>query len=205
MTEEFAGNVIGIYQRHAAAFDADRRRFGWNDKGCHTRFVDLLPKSATVLDLGCGSGEPVARNLVEHGHRITGVDASPPMIALCRQRMPDQEWLVSDMRRVALGRRFDGVLAWDSYFFLRPEDQRRMFAIFEAHAAPSAFLMFNTGVSHGESIGNYRGEPLYHASLDTAEYRLLLDRFGFDVLRHDIEDPTAGGRTVWLARSRRTT
>jgi hypothetical protein len=31
----------------------------------------------------------------------------------------DAEWLVSDMRRLALERRFDGVLAWDSLFHLR--------------------------------------------------------------------------------------
>jgi hypothetical protein len=29
--------------------------------------------------------------------------------------------------------------------------------------------MFNAGVSHGECIGSYRGDPLYHASLDTGE------------------------------------
>jgi hypothetical protein len=109
---------------------------------------------------------------------------------------------VSDMRGLALGRRFDGILAWDSYFFLPHDDQRRMFDVFARHAAGSAFLMFNTGHSHGEAIGAYRGEPLYHASLDTEEYGASLARSGFDVVAHVIKDPNAGGRTAWLARFR---
>ncbi len=72
--------------------------------------------------------------------------------------------------------------------------------MFAAHAAKSAILMFNSGPSYGEGIGSYRGDPLYHASLDAAEYEQLLAASGFEVMDHIIEDPKAGGRTVWLAR-----
>ena len=49
-------------------------------------------------------------------------------------------------------------------------------------------------------MGTYQGEPLYHASLDSAEYRALLNAQGFEVLAHVIEDPNCGGRTIWLAQ-----
>jgi hypothetical protein len=150
--------------------------------------------------LGCGGGVPVAVNLVGHGLRVTGVDSSPTLISLSRSRLPDQEWLVADMRTLSLGRTFDGVLAWDSFFHLKPDDQRGMFAVFSMHAAKAATLMFNTGPMHGEAIGSYRGDPLYHASLDAAEYEHLLAAFGFELVDHIAEDPQAGGRTVWLAR-----
>jgi hypothetical protein len=95
------------------------------------------------------------------------------------------------------------VLAWDSFFHLTHDDQRRMFGVFRAHAAPSAAVMFNAGPSHGEGIGCYRGDPLYHASLSADEYEALLDKSGFDVVAHAVEDwQSAGGRSVWLARSR---
>jgi hypothetical protein len=61
-------------------------------------------------------------------------------------------------------------------------------------------LMFNTGPAHGEGIGSYRGDPLYHASLDAAEYERLLAAHDLEVVDHVVEDPKAGGRTVWLAR-----
>ena len=168
----------------------------------HDRFTAALPKGGTVLDLGCGSGLPVALHMVECGLHVTGVDTSPTLISLCRARLPDQEWIVADMRSLALGRQFAGVLAWDSFFHLKPDDQRGMFKIFAAHAAGSAILMFNTGPAYGEGIGCYRGEPLYHTSLDAAEYEKLLTEAGFEIVVHVVEDRQAGGRTVWIARSR---
>jgi hypothetical protein len=106
-------------------------------------------------------------------------------------------------RQLTLSRRFDGILAWDSFFHLDHDDQRRMFAIFADHACVGAVLMFNTGPQHGEGVGEYRGDPLYHASLSPAEYEVLTARFGFQVLQHVANDAEAGGRTVWLCRKQR--
>jgi hypothetical protein len=75
-----------------------------------------------------------------------------------------------------------------------------MFPIFRAHAASKAALMFTSGPRHGEAIGSYRGEPLYHASLSEADYRALLGQSGFEVISYVAEDPACGGHTVWLAR-----
>ena len=106
------------------------------------------------------------------------------------------------MRSLSLGRSFDGILAWDSFFHLCQDDQRRMFPIFRSHAAPRAVLMFTSGPSHGEAIGSFEGEPLYHASLDGADYRALLDENGFAVVEHMVEDPACGRHTVWLVQRR---
>jgi hypothetical protein len=95
------------------------------------------------------------------------------MISLCRERLPDQEWIVADMRQLALGRRSAGILAWDSFFHLAHDDQRRMFPIFADHTSVGTLLMFNTGPGHGEAVGEYRGDPLYHASQSPAEYEAL--------------------------------
>jgi trans-aconitate methyltransferase len=143
--------------------------------------------------------------LFENGHAVTGVDSSPEMIGMCGVRFPSQDWRVADMRTLALGRAFHGILAWDSFFHLRCDHQRRMFPVFKSHAAPGAALMFTSGPAHGVAMGSYRGEPLFHASLDGAEYRALLDAHGFEVAANAVEDPACGGRTVWLARLRPST
>jgi cyclopropane fatty-acyl-phospholipid synthase-like methyltransferase len=140
--------------------------------------------------------------MAQRGLRVTGVDSSPTMISLCRSRLPDCEWIVADMRTLSLGRRFDGIVAWDSFFHLDHDDQRRMFDVFAKHAAAGASLMFNAGPHHGEAIGEYRGDPLYHASLAPDEYAALIDRFGFELIEHAANDTRAGGRTAWLCRSR---
>jgi SAM-dependent methyltransferase len=186
-----ASRIIGHYEKHAMAWDGDRQNSGWNDQVWHDRFIDSLPRGAKVLDLGCGSGRPVAQHMQERGLHVSGVDSSPTMISLCQSRLPNHEWIVADMRRLSLGRRFDGILAWDSFFHLDHDDQRRMFAVFAEHASVGAVLMFNTGPEHGEAVGSYRGDPLYHASLASAEYVALANGSHFEVIDHVTHDMRA--------------
>ncbi len=192
-------DIAGIYERKAREFDAVRSRALF-ERAWLERFAALLPEKASVLDLGCGHGEPIAAWLIAQGHRITGMDTAPSLLALCRQRFPTQDWIEGDMRKVALPRHFDGVVAWDSFFHLSFDDQRAMFARFRAHAAPNAALMFTSGPAHGEATGDHAGEALYHASLSPEEYRALLAANGFDVMAHTANDPDCAGHTVWLAQ-----
>src|SRR4051812_26955298 len=87
-----ADRIIELYDRHARAWETQRGRElferPWLD-----RFLALVPRGGSVLDLGCGSGEPIARTLIEAGYGVTGVDSSPAMIALCESSFPDARWL----------------------------------------------------------------------------------------------------------------
>jgi SAM-dependent methyltransferase len=199
--DDDAERIIALYERHAPAYDAERSR-SLMERAWLDRFCALLPSSGAVLDIGCGPGEPIARHLIETGYALTGVDSSPAMIALCKARFPQRGWHVADMRALALRQYFNGVLAWDSFFHLTPDDQRRMFPIFRAHAAPKAALMFTSGPRAGAALGTYQGEPLYHASLELEEYRNLLAASDFNVVSYVPEDPSCGRHTIWLAQLR---
>jgi len=192
--------IVDLYERHARSWDGDRGRAlferGWLD-----RFREVAGDGTAILDLGCGAGEPIASYLIGCGHAITGLDSSPTLIGIAAARFSAHTWIVDDMRRVALAKRFGGILAWDSFFHLAPDDQRTMFPIFRAHAADGAALMFTSGPHAGEAIGSYRGDTLYHASLDAAEYTALLHENGFEVVAHVADDAMCGGHTVWLARA----
>jgi SAM-dependent methyltransferase len=196
---EAAAAIVGLYERHAALWDGTRGRSlferPWLD-----RFLALVPAGGSILDIGCGAGEPIAAYLAGRGYAVTGIDSSETLIGLCRSRMPSQEWHVADMRRLALDRRFCGILAWDSFFHLAMDEQRAMFAVFARHAAPGAALLFTSGPDRGVAIGSFGGDPLHHASLAPEDYRRLLSEHGFAVMDFRPDDPTCGGHSVWLAR-----
>jgi SAM-dependent methyltransferase len=189
MTRE-SERIVELYERNAYAWDEQRGRpralmeLGWLD-----RFTAPISRGGSILDIGCGSGKPIAAHLIAQGFAVTGVDSSPTMIDMCSDRFPAHVWLVADMRTPALGTRFGGIIAWDSFFHLTPDDQRAMFPIFGAHAKPGAPLLFTSGPRHGDAIGSFEGEPLYHGSLDASEYRSLLRDNGFAVVDHVVEDP----------------
>lgn len=78
-----------------------------------------FPPGATVLDLGCGPGEPGTRILQDAGLTTYAVDASPSMVAAFRERFPG----VPIERNTAeasdfFNRTFSGVLAWGLLFLL---------------------------------------------------------------------------------------
>lgn len=194
-------DIVGIYERHAREWVEDRNRQPkFIEKSWLDRFAVLVRPGGTILDVGCGPGKPMAAYLLALGFDVCGVDSSPTMISLARANFPNRDWVVADMRGLTLGKPFAGVMAWDSFFHLSYDDQRRMFPIFRNHAAPGAPLLFTSGPQHGEAIGSFRGEPLYHASLAPDEYRSLLAANDFSLIAEKMEDPECGGHSVWLAR-----
>jgi SAM-dependent methyltransferase len=193
--------VVGLYERHAKDWVADRQRTAFVELAWLERFCSMIPVGRSILDIGCGCGAPIGEFLLVRGYDVCGIDSSSTLISLCRDRFPNQRWLVSDMRTLALKDRFQGLVAWDSFFHLSPDDQAEMFPVFAEHAAPGAALMFTSGPEHGEAVGSYAGEKLYHASLAPDEYRSLFEANGFAVRGHIARDPQCGGRTVWLAQA----
>lgn len=191
-------DVWRFYQRHAARFDRERGK-SLIERPYLDAVTSGLRPGASLLDLGCGAGEPIAWHFIEHGYDVTGVDAAPAMIARCRERFPQAMWIEADMRGLSLGRRFDAIIAWDSFFHLDQDEQRAMFPVFERHIEPQGMLLFTSGPKAGVAIGSMYGEGLFHASLDPDEYRSLLASAGFHVVRFQPEDPHCGGHTVWIA------
>jgi len=193
-------DILPTYEREAARWARERNRALWEEPALLATVAGRAP-GLTVLDLGCGAGEPIAAWYAARGDRVTGVDGAAAMIAEFRLRVPEAEAITSDMRGLSLGRRFDVILAFNSFFHLEPDDQRAMFPIFAAHAAPHALLLFTTGPAAGEAIGQVGESPVYHASLAPKEYRDLLAEAGFTELWFRPEDAELKGHSVWLAEA----
>jgi len=199
MTNHAAENILSIYERHADAF-ATRRARTLQEKSWLDKFAQRLKPSATILDIGCGNGQPIAEYFVQRGFTLTGVDGAAAMIGRARTSFPQQRWLHQDMRQLRLEETFDGLLAWDSFFHLNQQDQRAMFPIFAAHSHSGSLLMFTSGPDDGIAMGEFEGEPLFHASLSPGEYRALLSDNGFEVIEVVFEDPDCTGHSVWLSQ-----
>lgn len=194
-------DILATYERQAEGYAAHRATVlferPWLD-----RLRAAMPGDR-LLDVGCGPGVPLARAMAEAGCRVTGVDGAAAMVRLFRQNMPGHRAVVADMRTMALGERFDGILAFDSFFHLTPDDQHAALARFADHAAPGAALLFTSGPEAGEAYGTVEGEAVYHASLSPEEYRTALAALAFEVLGFWPEDPACDFHTLWLARMAR--
>ena len=196
--EEARAALQAVYERQAGAWDAGRAR-NLFEKGWLDRLLARTMTGDTVLDIGCGSGEPIARHIVERGRHVCGIDFAGPMLALAQARMPRERWLLRDMRELDLGETFAGVVAWDSFFHLSREEQRRVLPRLARHVAPGGGLLVTVGPADGEVLGTVGGEAVYHASLSPGEYARLLRGVGLQVDAFVPEDPACAGHTVLFA------
>lgn len=64
------------------------------------RLVAALPSGARVLDLGCGSGVPTARQLVDAGLDVVGIDESARMLGLAAATVPEAVLHHRDLREL---------------------------------------------------------------------------------------------------------
>lgn len=187
-----------VYERQAAHFDAHRDRSGLENAWLE-RFAARLPAGASVLDAGCGTGDPVSAWFIRRGYALTGVDYAAAMIAIAEARWPEAEWRLADMRTLELGRTFDGVLSWHAFYHLSLAEQREGLARLCAHLRPGGMLMLTVGPRAGEAIGYVGGEPVYHASFNRSGYAAQLDALGVELETLEVSDQDAGGASVLLA------
>jgi len=194
-----AANTRDIYERNAARFDVERVKV-LIERGWLKRFCALLPAGAHILDAGCGAGDPIAGYFLDHGYRVTGIDFAAPMLELARARHPSARWLWGDMRELALGETFDGIIAWHSFFHLTPEEQVQTLDKFAAHLTPNGVLMVTVGPEAGEVTGRVGDEVVYHVSLAPQHYQRVLAATGMAVLAFAISEEHCDGATVLLAQ-----
>jgi ubiquinone/menaquinone biosynthesis C-methylase UbiE len=87
--------VAAHWDRRAAHFDED---FGHSirtpaERAAWDRILDLILPAAgalEALDIGCGTGF-LSLELASRGHRVTGVDFAPSMIARARQKAAERQ------------------------------------------------------------------------------------------------------------------
>ena len=84
------------YARWAATYDRPGNPLISVEQPTVWRLLDALP-AGRALDAACGTGRHAA-HLAERGHDVTGVDGSPEMLDLARDRVPETRFLEGDLR-----------------------------------------------------------------------------------------------------------
>lgn len=158
-------------------------------------WADAFPAGATVLDLGCGPGEPSTRILQEAGLTTYAVDASPTMVAAFRERFPGVPIERNTVEASEFfNRTFRGVLAWGLLFLLDPEAQARVIEKVARALEPRGRFLFTAPRQPLEWLDAMTGRP--SRSLGEHAYQRLLRDAGL-CLAADAQDE--GGNHYYFA------
>ena len=169
------------------------------------RYVELilegLAPGARVLDLGCGTGEPVARYLLEKGFRVVGVDESEKMLEIARRVVPGAVFVRADMGALSLEGAFAAAVAWDSVFHVERARHREIFRRLWALLADGGRLLLSAGGMGSEGFtSEMYGRDFFYSGFEPAETVRLLEEAGFVVELCEVDDPSSRGHVAVVAR-----
>jgi SAM-dependent methyltransferase len=148
------------------------------------RAVAFVKRTGVALDVGCGTGR-LMELLGQHGFRTDGVDVSPAMLALARDRHPDARLFHADICRWELPEAYDLIVALDSVWHVPLAEQAAVLTKLCRGLAAGGVLIFTTGVTDApdERQNSYMGPPMYHATLGIPDTLRVLTEAGC-VCRH---------------------
>lgn len=199
-----AAGVQAAYDTVADAYDkqlGDELDAKPLDRALLAGFAELAG-SGTIADVGCGPGHGT-QFLAAHHADVIGIDLSPAMIAIARDRAPELTFTVGSMLRLPVSDgAWAGAVALYSIIHLTAEERTTAFRELARALRPGGWLLvafhvdspeFATGeVNHLVSWFGQRVE-LDGYFLDPTEVVALLEGAGFAFVANLERQPAAEG------------
>jgi len=194
------------YNKIADKFEQNRSSFYGLDYV--RRFCDVLlkyPKQGVpidVLDIGCGTGIPLTKQLVLEGFNVIGLDIATEMIEKANRNVLEATFILGDIVSIEINRKFDGILAWDSLFHLPLENQEKVIRKIIGMLNIDGILMFTSGGQAGELVSSMFETEFYYSSLSVDHYERILIEENCEILFNEVDDSRSKGHRVICCRKK---
>ncbi len=183
----------------AEAFDAigDRYDEAFPHKGGQVAagawLAAALPAGSHVLDLGCGTGLPTARQMADAGHKVVGVDQSYRMVELASANVPAATFHLMDFADLRPGGpceavaggagRYGGVVAFFSLLMLPRQEIPHALGMVHQLLAPGGLLALAMVEADVDDFPiPFLGRSIRVSGYLRDELRLVVKDAGFEVM-----------------------
>ncbi|MET7638248.1 class I SAM-dependent methyltransferase [Streptomyces sp. NPDC005438] len=150
--------------------------------------ADSLPTGSLVLDLGCGTGQPTARQLVDAGHRVVGVDLSSEMIRLARANVPEAQFHqvdIVDLEDLREGP-FDGMAAFFSLLMLNRDEIPDILELLRRQLVENGLLALSMVEADVNDLAiPFLGNTIRVSGYLREDLHQVIEEAGFEILGED--------------------
>jgi len=157
------------------------------------KLLSRLEPGSSVLDLGCGSGDP-ADIEIARSHKITGVDISQAQIDLARQNVPAGRFIHSDAETIKFPpASFDAVVSFYTLEHIPREKHRLVLRRIYRWLKAGGFLLLSMEAGeYDNETGTWLGVPMFISCYSPEIMRQLITSEGFELLETAIETQREG-------------
>jgi len=183
-------NPNNSYDQIANAYLSQRHQF--KNHTYLRKFVELLPKAASVLDIGCGAGVPIDEFLVKQGCLVFGFDHSPKQIELARKLVPKASFAVKNMTKLQLNEfSVDAVVCFYVTFHIPRSEHAELLKKIRSYLPPGGPLLITMGDVEWEGVKNFHGSEMHWSQFGAEKNQQLIKDAGFEILLAEMD--RAGG------------
>ena len=171
-----------------------------------SKLLDRLQPGSSVLDLGCGSGDP-ADIEISKDNRIAGVDISQTQIELARRNVPEGNFILGDVSSVVFPpSTFDAVTSFYNLSHMARVEHGAILNRICGWLRPGGLLLLSSGVSdRDDRVNEWLGVPMFFSSYGPETTQKLVEDAGFDLVETAVETQREQGRDVpflWVLASK---
>jgi ubiquinone/menaquinone biosynthesis C-methylase UbiE len=200
-------NLQEIYNGFAHTYDENRDVFDVSEI-FDSFYKRLNTKSGEMLDLGCGTGEPLSKMFIDNGWKVTGVDFSKEMLKLAAQYVPDMKIICADIRDIDFDdSKFAAITLLYSLFHIPYIEHENLFKKFYSWLSSGGQILFTyatkeyTGHEEFNGLITFMGQELFYSHTTPEKLYTTLKNIGFKIEATNYR--TIGGETfLWITISK---
>ena len=113
---------LDFFEAIAPGRDTWKKKYSYYWKDVENLCSFLIPENATVLEIGCGTGDLLAH--IKAGKKV-GIDYSANMIGIAKSKYPDLDFMVMEAENITLNEKFDYLILSNLIGYL--EDIQKVF------------------------------------------------------------------------------
>lgn len=185
------------YDQVAAQYAQLEDREPWPRTRWLEKLLGQLPPDSSLLDLGCGSGDP-AGILIARQHRLTGVDVSQEQVRRARRNVPSGNFLHADAASVQFpDASFDAVVSFYALEHIPRAEHRALLSSTHRWLRAGGFLLLSLEAGEAEDlVGEWLGVPMFFSCYDPDTTVQMVVDAGFEVLESAIETQVEQGTEI---------
>ncbi len=167
------------------------------------KLINKLRKGSTILDVGCGSGDPIGVQLAGAGHVVLGIDISEEMVRLAQKNCPAGQYMVGDVRSLAKEEyQVDAVVCFYTMFHIPRDEHERVIKVLASFLPRGGYLLLSMGDREWEGEHMLYGARMWSSQWGVTKNRKIVEQAGMTVELDEID--TSGGERhqVILARKK---